>query len=232
MERLNPFHEILKHLKYLQELGYSEIPRSYIRFNFSTKKNIDGGDLGLEDLHKKIRTCVNCDLHRVRKQAVLDRNFHQKSLMLIGEYPDKDDDFSGEPFSGPIKETLHKMLLSIGLKKEDFYCSLVVKCKPPAGRLPEDGEVEACKTYLFQEIKILKPKLILALGNLPVKIFYNEPRSLSSVRGTTFKYRNSMIIFTYHPNYMLKNPAVKRLIWEDLKTFKSVYEEIFSQTTS
>lgn len=232
MESLNPFYEILKHLRYLQELGYSEIPRSYLGIRLSTRQPFEAREPGLEELHEKIKTCMSCDLHRIRKQVVLDPNFHHKSLMLIGEYPDKNEDFFGEPFSGPIRETLNKMLLSIGLKKDDFYCSLVVKCKPPAGRLPEDSEIDACKNFLFQEIRLLNPKLILAFGNLPVRIFHSEPKSLSSVRGSPFKYRNSVIIFTYHPNYMLKNPAVKRLIWEDLKTFKRVYEEIFSQTSS
>lgn len=227
MKSFNPLREILTHLRYLQELGYSEVPKDYFSFPFLFRKTSETSDFGFEELLKRIKSCTSCDLHRIRKQVVIDTNFNNKSLMLIGEYPDREDDFSGEPFSGAIKETLQKMLLSIGLKKEDFYCSLVVKCKPPAGRLPEDEEITTCKNYIFQEIKVLKPKLILALGNLPVKIFYDEPLSLSSVRGSPFKYRNSMIIFTYHPNYMLKNPAVKRAIWEDLKTFKRLYEEIF-----
>lgn len=228
MVRFNPLEEISKYLRYLQELGYLEAPRGYFTGQLIFKKSVEGAESGLEDLHKKIRSCANCALHRIRKQAVLDPNFQDKTLMIVGEFPDRDEDFSGEPFSGQIRETLQKMLLSIGLKREDFYCTLVVKCKPPAGRLPEEGEIEACKGYLFQEIKLLNPKLILALGNLPVRIFHNEPKSLSSVRGTPLKYRNSMIIFTYHPNYMLKNPAVKRLIWEDLKTFKRLYEELFT----
>lgn len=228
MEKFNLFHEIWKYLKYLHELGYYEVPRGFFASNFILGKNVEERELELETLHEKIRSCVNCDLYRIRKQVVLDSKYQNKPLMLIGEYPDREEDFSGVPFSGAIKDTLQKMLLSIGLKREDFYCSLVVKCKPPAGRLPEEGEIEACKNFLFQEIKLLNPKLILALGNIPVKIFYKEPKSLSSIRGNPLKYRNSMIIFTYHPNYMLKNPAVKRLIWEDLQTFKRLYEEIFS----
>lgn len=225
--KINPLYELIKYLTYFEELGYPWLPRyrefSFIfnRENFGLKK----GDL--EDLFNQISRCQSCFLHRIRKQPVFEKRGSPIDLMLIGDFPSKEDDFYGVPFSGPLGETLQKMLLSIGLKREDFYVTLVVKCKPPAGRLPEEEEIQACKKYLLQEIMLLKPRLILALGNLPVKVFLEKPVTLSSLRSKPFKYKNSMIIFTYHPSYMLKNPQVKRFIWEDLKTFRKLYDETF-----
>ncbi len=220
--------EILKsYFLYLENLGISEIPFSKeLGVLFKQGEKITGDTL--EALFEKISKCEDCRLYRIRKRPVLDTSYENKKLMLIGDFPDRDDDYYGRPFSSSIKEILQKMLLSIGLRKEDFYISLAVKCKPPAGRIPEEEEIEACKKYLLKEIKLLKPKLILALGFIPPKVFMEKPDTFSAIRGKPFTYKESLIIFTYHPSYMLKNPSVKRLIWEDLKTFKRLYEEIFS----
>ncbi len=228
MEREKNLFELLKnYFFYFETLGISEIPL-YKEFHFllNQKSRVSGDSL--EALFEKISKCEDCQLFRIRKQPVLDNPQEVKNLMLISDFPDRDDDFYGKPFSGQIKELLQKMLLSIGLRKEDFYITFAVKCKPPAGRIPENEEIEACKKYLLKEIKLLKPKLILALGFIPPKIFLEKLTTFSTIRGKPFTYKESHIIFTYHPSYMLKNPSVKRLIWEDLKTFKRLYEEIFN----
>jgi len=217
--------EIIKrYFWYLEELGFYEVPLSPEISSWLGKKEGLSGE-SFEALFERIQSCTDCPLHRIRKQPVFEFPEGNPKLMLIAEYPDRDDDYYGKPFSGPIKETLQKMLFSIGLRKEDFYTTYVVKCKPSAGRLPEDEEISACKKYLFKEIKLLKPKLILALGSIPLKAFFEKPESISALRGKPITYKDSLILFTYHPAYMLKNPAVKRLIWEDLKTFKKLYEE-------
>ena len=224
-EQINLFEILKGYFRYLENLGISEIPFSQeLSFLFKEREKISGDTL--EALFEKISKCEDCRLSRIRKQPVLDNSYENKKLMLIGDFPDRDDDYFGRPFSGSIKEVLQKMLFAIGLKKEDFYISLAVKCKPPAGRIPEEEEIEACKKYLLKEIKLLKPKLILALGFIPPRVFMEKPDTFSSIRGKPFTYKESIIIFTYHPSYMLKNPSVKRLIWEDLKTFKRLYEEV------
>ncbi|PMP62677.1 MAG: hypothetical protein C0197_04030 [Caldimicrobium thiodismutans] len=224
---LNLFEVLRDYFLYYAALGFSEIPFSK-EFSFLLDQKEKFSKDTMEALFEKISKCEDCKLSRVRKHPVLDKNYENKRLMLIGDFPDRDDDYFGWPFSGPIKDVLQRMLFSIGLRKEDFYITLAVKCKPPAGRLPEEDEIEACKKYLLKEIRLLKPKLILALGFIPPKIFMKKAETFSSVRGNPFSYKDSLIIFTYHPSYMLKNPAVKRLIWEDLKTFKRLYEENFN----
>jgi len=217
--------EIIKgYFRYLEELGFYEVPLSPELSSWLGKKETITG-ASFEALFEKISNCTDCPLHRIRKQPVFESPMENQKLMLIAEYPDRDDDYYGKPFSGQVKETLKKMLLSIGLRKEDFYITYVVKCKPSAGRLPEEEEISACKKYLLKEIKLFKPKLILALGFIPPKAFFDKPETFSTLRGKPITYKESLILFTYHPAYMLKNPAVKRLIWEDLKTFKRLYEE-------
>jgi DNA polymerase len=225
-EGFTPLGVIKEYLKYLQALGYSEIPALPEFSSLLGRPKAVPGD-SWTDLMEKIVSCQDCSLFRIRKQPVLDRSGEGKKLMLLGDYPDREDDYYGRPFSGAIKDTLQKMLLSIGLRKEDFYVTLAVKCKPPAGKAPDEESLLACKKYLLKEIKLLKPRLILAFGFLPPKVFLDSPISLTSLRGRPFQYKETMIIFTYHPAYMFKNPSVKRLIWEDLKTFKKLYEDLF-----
>lgn len=222
-EKVNFLHEIKKYFQYLRDLDYTLLPR-HREFLFDSFVPFLEKGRDFNALIEEISHCSKCSLSRTRRQPVIEKEFHSQKLMIIGEFPSRDDDFYGYPFSGSTGEMLQKMLLSIGLKLKDFYPSLVVKCKPPAGRLPEEEELNTCKSYLFREIALIKPKMILALGNLPPKVFLSKPEPISIIRGRPFKFRESVIIFTYHPNYMLKNPAVKRLIWEDLKTFRKYYE--------
>ncbi|MFN4131864.1 MAG: uracil-DNA glycosylase [Caldimicrobium sp.] len=224
--KANLLEALKSNFRYLEELGFNYFPY-FKEFEFFIKKKPLLTHEDISSLFEKIKQCQDCSLYRIRKQPVLDENFADKKLMLIGDYPDKDDNYFGKPFSGSIGEILQKMLLSIGLRKEDFYITLTVKCKPTAGKIPEEEEIQACKKYLLKEIKLLKPKLILALGFLPPKVILEVPTTFSNLRGKPFPFRESMIIFTYHPSYMLKNPTVKRLIWEDLKAFRALYEKVF-----
>lgn len=216
---------VRQNLKYLEELGFSYVPFFQELKDLNAEEKIFQEN-SLNSLFEKIKKCKECNLHRIRKQPVLEENFGEKKLMLIADYPDNEDDYYGRPFAGSLGEILKKMLFSIGLRREDFYITLAVKCKPSAGKVPEDEEIQACQKYLLKEIKFLKPNLILALGFIPPKIFLKELTHLSSLRGTPYPYKGSTIIFTYHPSYMLKNPHVKRLIWEDLKTFRTLYEKM------
>ncbi len=225
MEKSFSLWKTLKqYFHYLELLGYKEIPSFPEILNLLGKKTTGNT---WEDLWDKIEKCQECSLYRIRKNPVVDRNWQEKNLMIIGEFPDREEDYFGTPFAAEnLKELLQKMLFSIGLKREDFYITLVVKCKPPAGKIPEEENIKVCSKFLFQEIELLRPKLILAFGFLPPKVFLEKKDALSNLRGTPFTFRESILLFTYHPSYILKNPSVKRLIWEDLKLFRSLYEEI------
>ncbi len=224
---MNLLEEIKKYLIYFNEIGLEVIPTTNNLIKFLQSENFLSEN-GLDNLKNSILTCEKCPLHRVRKQAIWGEGNINSQLMIISEYPNKDEDFYGRPFVGQIEDLLKRMLQAIKLKKEDFFITHAVKCKTPGGRPPEKEEIEACKPYLLKQIKYIKPKLILALGFTPPKIFLENNPTFSSIRGKVFKIkRNISIIFTYHPNYILKNPAVKRMVWEDLQKFRKLYEELF-----
>ncbi len=223
---MNLTEEIKKYFIYLNELGFHYIP-----FDKNFKKLIQNNnylsDNDLEKLKNSIMNCEKCALHRVRKQPIWGEGELNSGLLLIGEYPDKDEDFYGRPFVGTVGELLDRMLKSIKLSRKDFFITHAVKCKTPGGRPPEAEEISTCKTYLMKQIKLMKPKLVLALGFTPPKIFFDTNPTFSSIRGKPLKIKDFIVLFTYHPAYMLKNPAVKRLVWEDLQKFRRLYEEIF-----
>ncbi|PMP97676.1 MAG: uracil-DNA glycosylase [Thermodesulfobacterium geofontis] len=218
--------EIKKYFLYLNELGFNYIPANK-NFKKLLQNNTYLSENTLEKLKNTLVNCEKCPLHRVRKQPIWGEGNLEAKLMLISEFPDKDEDFYGKPFVGIMEELLEKILKSINLTRKDFFITHAVKCKTPGGRPPESEEILACKTYLLKQVKLIKPKLILALGFTPPKIFFNNTPTFSSVRGQPIKLKDFIILFTYHPSYILKNPAVKRLLWEDLQKFRKLYEEIF-----
>lgn len=222
----NLIKEIKNYLCYLRELGISEIPYFKEFQKIFQIENFHPQDT-LVILKEKVLNCKDCPLHRIAKKPIWGEGSPNSSLMLITEYPDREEDFYEKPLVGLANEFLQKMLLSIKLTRENFFITHAVKCKTPGGRPPEIEEIQACQKYLLRQIKLIKPKLILALGFTPAKVFCEDKVTFSTLRGRSFNFKESVIVFTYHPNYILKNPSVRRLIWEDFQKFKKLYEEIF-----
>jgi uracil-DNA glycosylase len=141
-------------------------------------------------------------------------------LMVIGEGPGADEDAQGEPFVGKAGKLLDEMLKSIGRsRRENVFIANVVKCRPPGNRDPEPDEVEACRPYLDQQIKLVKPKLIVALGRIAAQRLLNTEEPLSKLRGPLYHYgpEQTPLFITYHPAYLLRSPREKAKSWEDLK---------------
>ena len=222
---INLIEEVKNYFFYLNELGLNYIPATEEIKNFLKFEAVK--EEGIEGLKEAVLRCEKCPLSRIRKQPIWGEGSPETGLFLITDYPDKDEDFYGKPFVGQVEEFLKRMLFAIKLRKEDFFITHAVKCKTPGGRPPENEEIEACKPYLFKQIKYLKPRLILALGFTPAKSLLETKEPFSNIRGKFFKVKDIPVIFTYHPNYILKNPAVKRLVWEDLQLFRKLYEETF-----
>ncbi|WP_028840614.1 uracil-DNA glycosylase [Thermodesulfobacterium hveragerdense] len=218
--------EIIKNLLYLKEIGLTSIPASEV-IKRLLQREISLEEDSLLALKEKVIHCENCSLHRVRKAVVWgDGPTEPGGLMIISEYPDRDEDFYGKPFVKEVGNLLDRMLNAINLKRELFFITHTVKCKPPGGRPPEPEEIEACRPYLLKQIKYLRPKLILALGFTPPKVLL-ERKTLTLVRGKVFTLKETSLFFTYHPGYILKNPGIKRVVWEDLQRFRKLYEKIF-----
>jgi DNA polymerase len=174
--------------------------------------------LRLAAVRQEIGDCTRCKLHGLgRKQIVFGVGNPDADLMFVGEAPGGDEDIQGIPFVGRAGQLLTKIIEAIGLARGDVYIANVIKCRPPQNRNPEQDEVETCEPFLFQQIDIIKPKVIVALGTFAARTLLRTLDPISRLRGRVFEYRGAKLIPTFHPAYLLRNPASKREVWEDMK---------------
>jgi uracil-DNA glycosylase len=167
--------------------------------------------------------CTRCKLHtQGRRQIVFGVGNPDADLMFVGEAPGADEDVQGIPFVGRAGQLLTKIIEAIDLKREDVYIANVIKCRPPGNRNPEQDEVETCEPFLFQQIDVIKPKVIVALGTFAARALLRTLDPISRLRGRVFEYRGSKLIPTFHPAYLLRNPSSKREVWEDMKLVRSL----------
>ena len=167
--------------------------------------------------------CSRCKLHTLgRKQVVFGAGNPDADLMFVGEAPGADEDQQGIPFVGRAGQLLTKIIEAIDLKREDVYIANVIKCRPPQNRNPEQDEVETCEPFLFRQIDIIKPKVIVALGAFAARAMLRTLDPISRLRGTVYHCRDAKLIATFHPAYLLRNPASKRDVWEDMKVVREL----------
>ncbi len=175
----------------------------------------------LAALRADIGDCTRCKLHTLgRSQIVFGVGNPEADLMFVGEAPGADEDVQGIPFVGRAGQLLTKIIEAIDLKREDVYIANVIKCRPPQNRNPEPDEVETCEPFLFQQIDIIKPKVIVALGKFAAQALLRTLDPISRLRGRVYHYRGAKLIPTFHPAYLLRNPSSKREVWEDMKLVK------------
>jgi uracil-DNA glycosylase len=170
-----------------------------------------------------IGDCTRCKLHTLgRRQIVFGVGSADADLMFVGEAPGADEDIQGEPFVGRAGQLLTKIIEAIGLKRDDVYIANVIKCRPPGNRNPEPDEVEQCEPFLFRQIEVVKPKVIVALGKFAAQTLLRTLDPISRLRGRVYDYRGAKLIPTFHPAYLLRNPSSKREVWEDMKVVRSL----------
>jgi DNA polymerase len=136
--------------------------------------------------------------------------------MFIGEAPGADEDRQGEPFVGRAGQLLNAILFAMGLKREEVYICNVLKCRPPGNRDPQPEEVAQCEPYLIRQIELIRPQLIVALGRHAAHSLLKTEVPLGKLRGQKLSYHGTPLFVTYHPAYLLRNPADKRKVWDDL----------------
>ena len=169
--------------------------------------------------------CTRCKLHGLgRRQIVFGVGNPNADLMFVGEAPGADEDIQGEPFVGRAGQLLTKIIEAIGLKREDVYIANVLKCRPPNNRNPEPDEVEQCAPFLFRQIDTIKPKVIVALGKFAAQSLLRTADPITRLRGREYKFRDAILMPTYHPAYLLRTPSAKRDVWEDMKRVKAILE--------
>jgi DNA polymerase len=179
----------------------------------------------LAAIRADIGDCTRCKLHGLgRQQIVFGVGNPNADLMFVGEAPGADEDVQGEPFVGRAGQLLTKIIEAIGLKREDVYIANVIKCRPPQNRNPEPDEVERCEPFLFRQIDVVKPKVIVALGKFGAQTLLRTLDPISRLRGRVFDFRGAKLVPTFHPAYLLRNPASKREVWEDMKLVKKLLD--------
>lgn len=171
----------------------------------------------LEKIRDDLGECTRCRLHLQRNKIVFGAGNPRAELVFVGEGPGHDEDVQGLPFVGRAGKLLTQMIEAMGLQREDVYICNVVKCRPPENRKPEDDEIATCSPYLYRQLDAIAPKAIVCLGATAVQALLKTKDSISRFRGTWIDYRNTKMLATYHPAYLLRNPAAKSEVWKDLQ---------------
>jgi DNA polymerase len=181
--------------------------------------HFDRGEVSsLEELRDDIGDCRRCKLHSGRTHVVFGIGNPNAKLMFIGEGPGRDEDLKGEPFVGRAGQLLTDIITKgMGLSREDVYIANVVKCRPPQNRNPEPDEVASCEPFLKKQIELIRPEIIVALGKFAVQTLLQSKVPITRLRGNWHTYMGIKLMPTFHPAYLLRNPADKKLVWEDIK---------------
>jgi uracil-DNA glycosylase len=173
-------------------------------------------------IREDLGECTRCKLHRTRHSIVFADGNPKAELVFIGEGPGHDEDIQGLPFVGRAGKLLNQMIEAMGLKRKDVYICNVVKCRPPENRLPERDEIETCSPYLLRQLDTIAPKVIVCLGACAAQTLLQTNRGISHFRGQWLEFRGHRLMATYHPAYLLRNPAAKSEVWKDLQNVMSV----------
>lgn len=186
-----------------------------------------GGDLfsndpvpqavSVEAIAQLVATCTKCRLCEGRRRTVPGEGPADARLVVVGEGPGRVEDETGRPFVGPAGELLTKILAAIELPRERVFICNIVKCRPPENRQPQYDEIAACVPYLFRQIELVKPRVILAMGGTAAQTLLNTKQSLGALRNQMHRFRGTPVIVTYHPAALLRNPNWKKPTWDDVR---------------
>ena len=219
--KMKPNEVISSYLKQQQALFGSEIYISPLKNNqFGMMAHSDKSNNGetLDTYNTSICLCQECDLGKTRNSFVFGVGDPNADLMLVGEAPGKEEDSKGEPFVGRAGKLLDNILRAINKKRgEGVYIANVLKCRPPNNRDPLPSEVKKCEPYLLRQIKIIKPKIIVALGRVAGKTLLKIDVPLKDMRSKIHDYNGTPLIVTYHPAALLRNPNFKQPAWDDFQ---------------
>ena len=168
-------------------------------------------------IREDLGDCTRCALHKGRNKLVFGDGNPAARLMFVGEGPGADEDAQGIPFVGKAGQLLNNMIAAMGLKREEVYIANVVKCRPPGNRTPEPDEGNTCSPFLFRQIDVVRPQVLVALGATAATYLLGQRQPLAGLRGRVHAWRGTQLIVTYHPAYLLRDPRQKKEAWADLQ---------------
>lgn len=203
------------HLAYLREMGIEEIRIPAPRPREAT--GAPRGAAGLEAIRADLGECTRCPLHRGRRSLVFGEGNPNARLVFVGEGPGRDEDLQGRPFVGRAGQLLNLIIAAIGLQRDDVYIANVVKCRPPNNRVPQRQEKETCSPFLFRQLRAIAPEVVCTLGGVATQALLETTSPISRLRGRFTEHRGLVILPTFHPAYLLRNPAMKREVWKDMQ---------------
>jgi len=220
------------HLRFYGELGVAGVSRDpawRLRAGAPVVVHAPEGSVRVESL-ADIQTeigpdCPRCKLCTLgRRQVVFGVGNPNARLMFVGEAPGEEEDKQGEPFVGRAGQLLTKIIEAIGLTREQVYIANLIKCRPPGNRNPEPDEVASCEPFLFRQIDVIRPTVIVSLGKFAAQSLLKTSDPITRLRGREFDYRGATLIPTFHPAYLLRNPSAKREVWEDMKKVRDILQ--------
>ena len=231
--------DLAEHLTFFQELGASGVSRNPAWRRRSDIPAAPGsapgpGDITpaaapatetLERIQADLGECTRCKLHQGRTTVVFGAGNPSADLMFVGEAPGRDEDRQGIPFVGRAGQLLTKIIASIGLDRDDVYIANVIKCRPPDNRNPELDEIQTCEPFLFRQVDVIQPKVVVALGAFAVRTLLGTDQAISRLRGQVHEYRGARLVPTFHPAFLLRSPDRKRDVWEDMKKVRALLAE-------
>lgn len=204
--------------EYLLNQAPYGLPSSWFDPKKETESENTSNQNQFEILKTEAESCKKCRLCEGRKSVVFGVGNLNPRLVFVGEGPGKDEDLQGEPFVGKAGQLLTAAIeKGLKLKRSDVYICNVVKCRPPENRTPLPDEVEACTPYLYKQLELLKPEVIVALGGPAQAALSGIEGGITKLRGKWLKWNDVPVMPTFHPAYILRNPAAKKEFWEDLK---------------
>ena len=174
-------------------------------------------EAALAAIREDLGECTRCALAKGRNHVVFGEGDANARLMFVGEGPGADEDAQGRPFVGRAGQLLNNMIAAMGLRREQVYIANIVKCRPPQNRVPEPDEANTCSPFLFRQIDVIRPEVIVALGSTAATYLLGGKSPLSALRGRLHQARGAKLIVTYHPAYLLRDPRQKKEAWADLQ---------------
>lgn len=216
-DKMEVLEDVKNLLEYAKSLGMTEVEMKRPKGCPEKCKSEAGSAATLEEIRKIIGDCARCKLHKGRKNIVFGVGNPDADLMFIGEGPGHDEDIQGIPFVGRAGQLLTKIIEAMNFKREDVYIGNIVKCRPPNNRNPEPDEVATCIPFLIRQVELIRPKAIVCLGSVAAQNLLNTEEKITKLRGKFTKWQGIPVMPTYHPAFLLRNPNMKKPVWEDMQ---------------